>query len=142
MNWGKKLVIGMALFMIFIVSMGAVMIMRGDKDALVENDYYEKGQKFDETARLKQAAIDDMMVPTVSVSEYGVIIGFREPVKYQLTCKRPSDYHLDKIYNSFTDEDRSIVLMKGDLAPGPWMLSIRYTHEHKNYLYECEIVMP
>lgn len=142
MNWGKKLIIGMALFMTFIVSLGAIMIMRNDNDALIEKDYYEKGITYDKDYEAKQAAIDDMVVPAIHTSAWGVTITFPVPVKYQLICRRPSDYHMDKTFNGFTDEDRNIQIPKGMLQAGPWLLRIQYSTEDKNYLFEGEIIMP
>ena len=132
----------MALFMIFIMSLGAVMIMRHDDDALIEDDYYEKGQSFDKDYQTKKDALDDKVIPLISVNQYGLTITFPIPVKYQLICRRPSDYHMDKIFNGFTDEDRSIQIPKGELESGPWLLKIQYTVEEKNYLFEAEIMMP
>jgi hypothetical protein len=142
MNWGKKLVIGMAAFMIFIASLGAVMIMRNDDDGLIEGDYYEKGQAFDVDYKAKQDAIDDMVVPVITTNEYGVTITFPVPVKYQVICRRLSDYHMDKVFNGYTDEDRDIQILKGTLEPGPWLLRIQYSTRKKNYLFEGEIMMP
>jgi hypothetical protein len=142
MNWGKKLVIGMAAFMIFIISMGAVMIMRNNDDALIEGNYYEKGQAFDADYKAKQDAIDDLVVPSITINDFGVTITFPVPVKYQLICRRLSDYHMDKIFNGYTDEDRDIQILKGELEPGLWLLRIQYTTRGKNYLFEGEIMMP
>ncbi|MDF3078947.1 MAG: nitrogen fixation protein FixH [Sphingobacteriaceae bacterium] len=142
MNWGKKLIIGMVLFMIFIVSLGAIMIMRNGDDALIENDYYEKGQNFNKDYQLKQNAIDDEVIPAIVVNEYGIIITFPVPVKYQMLFRRPSDYHMDKMMNGFTDEDRKVQIAKGQLEPGRWMMRIQYTAKGKDYLFETEIEMP
>lgn len=128
--------------MTFIVSLGAVMIMRNSDDALIENDYYEKGITYDQDYRAKQAAIDDMVLPAVHTNDHGVTITFPVPVKYQLICRRLSDYHMDKTFNGFTDEDRDIRIPKGVLQTGPWLLRIQYTAENKNYLFEGEIIMP
>lgn len=142
MNWGKKLIIGMALFMAFIVSLGAVMIMKTDDDALIEKNYYEKGISYGKDFDAKQAAIDDMVLPAIHTNNFGVTITFPVPVKYQLVCRRLSDYHMDKVFNGYTDEDRNIQLSKGMLESGPWRLRIEYTADDKNYLFEGEITMP
>lgn len=47
MNWGTKLIIGMALFMAFIIGL-AVFMLNSNADPLVDKDYYEKGLKYDE----------------------------------------------------------------------------------------------
>ncbi|HEY0669145.1 MAG TPA: FixH family protein [Sphingobacteriaceae bacterium] len=142
MNWGKKLILGMASFMIFIVVLGSIMIMRSDNDALIENDYYEKGQTYDKVYNAKKDAADDMITPVITTDQYGVTITFPVAVEYKLHCKRSSDYRMDKIIKGNTDNNCTIKLMKGDLAPGPWLLKIEYTPDEKIYLFEGEIMMP
>lgn len=142
MNWGKKLMIGMGLFMVFIACLGAIMIMKGDDDALIEKDYYEKGQAFDKDYNKKQRAIDDMVIPSIHTNEFGVTITFPVLVKYKILCRRMSDSQMDKIFEGSTNEERSIQIQKGELEPGPWLLRMDYTTDGKNYLFEGEIDMP
>ena len=141
MNWGKKLVITLVLFMVFILSMAVVMFMRHDNDALIDKDYYEKGQLFDKDYNAKKAAVDDGINPTL-ITTNGLIITFPVSVKYELTCKRLSDYRMDRNFKGQTTEDRSIKIPPGELKSGPWLIRIQYSAENKNYLFEGEIVMP
>ncbi len=46
MNWGVKIVIALALFMVLIVSFGIYMVST-DTDSLVAEDYYERGLNYD-----------------------------------------------------------------------------------------------
>ena len=142
MNWGKKLVTGLALFMIFMVTLGTIMIMRSGEDALIESDYYEKGQRYNEQYQAKQNALNDMTVPVLLTDQNGVTITFPLPVKYRLTCKRLSDQDMDKIFEGSTEAEQIIELLKGDLPAGPWMLKIEYSANNKDYLFEGEIMMP
>ena len=142
MNWGKKVMLGMGLFMVFIACLGAIMIMKSGDDALIDNNYYEKGQAFDVDYNKKQRAIDDLVVPTININDAGVTITFPVPVSYKLNCRRLSDSGMDKNFEGSTNEDRNIQLQKGDLEPGPWLLRIEYTANAKNYLFEGEIDMP
>lgn len=131
----------MVSFMIFIVSLGVVMVIRSESDSLIENDYYEKGQTYDKDYQAKQNAVDDQVIPTI-VTNDGLAITFPVPVKYQLICRRSSDQQLDKSFNGLIDENCRIKILKGELEPGPWLFRIQYTAEHKNYLFEGEIMMP
>ncbi|MDB5013958.1 MAG: FixH family protein [Daejeonella sp.] len=142
MNWGKKLIIGMVLFMIFIVTLGTIMIMKGKDDSLIENDYYEKGQTFDKDYNAKQRAIDDLVIPSININDLGLTITFPVPVTYKLICRRSSDKDLDKTFDGSTDEDRNIQVLKSELEPGPWLIRIEYAASGKNYLFETEIDMP
>lgn len=141
MNWGKKIIIGLVLFMIFIVTLGIIMIMKGKDDSLIENDYYEKGQTFDKDYNAKQRAIDDLMVPSIT-HNLGLIIRFPVPVTYKLICRRSSNKDLDKTFNGFTDEHRNIQIPKSQLQAGPWLIRIEYTANSKSYLFETKIDMP
>jgi hypothetical protein len=142
MNWGKKLIIGMVLFMIFIATLGAIMIMKGSDDSLIEKDYYEKGQAFDKDYNAKQRAIDDLVIPSININDLGLTITFPVPVSYTLICRRPSDKDLDRTFEGFTDEDRNIQILKTELEPGPWLIRMEYSANDKNYLFETEINMP
>lgn len=46
MNWGTKIVIALASFMVLIVSFGVYMV-NTDTDSLVHEDYYERGLNYD-----------------------------------------------------------------------------------------------
>lgn len=142
MNWGTKLVIGMAVFMAFIITLGAMMIMRNDEDSLVEQNYYEKGQNYNKEFQEKQNAADDQILPTVSTSNSALTIVFPVPVKYHLICRRPSDADLDQTLSGATEADGTIAIQSGSMKSGPWSLRIEYEANGKNYLFEDEIVMP
>lgn len=60
MNWGTKLIIGMASFMAFIIVLGTLMIT-SKSDPLVDEDYYEKGLNYDtEIKRLEKVKQDSV----------------------------------------------------------------------------------
>ncbi len=84
---------------------------------------------------------DKYIIPTITVNEIGVTITFSVPVKYQVVCKSKEDYHLDRIFNGFTDEDRNIQILKCELPAGVWLLQIKYTVFNKNYYFEKEVVI-
>ena len=141
MNWGKKLVIGMAVFMTFIITLGTMMIMRNDEDSLVEQNYYEKGQNYNKEFQQKQDAADDRLLPKISTSNSALTIVFPVQVKYHLICRRPSDAAMDQTLSG-TTADGTIAIQSGTLKSGPWSVRIEYVVEGKNYLFEDEIIMP
>ncbi|RZM29342.1 MAG: hypothetical protein EOO88_05320 [Pedobacter sp.] len=60
MNWGTKIIIGMAVFMAFILVLGIFMI-RSNPDPLVDEDYYEKGLNYDqELKRMEEIKKDSI----------------------------------------------------------------------------------
>lgn len=46
MNWGTKIAVALALFMVLIGSFGIYMVSQ-DTDSLVAEDYYERGLNYD-----------------------------------------------------------------------------------------------
>lgn len=46
MNWGTKIVIALALFIVLITTFGVYMVST-DTDSLVAEDYYERGLQYD-----------------------------------------------------------------------------------------------
>ena len=58
MNWGTKLVIGMGLFMAFIITL-VVFMMRSGSDDLVDKDYYQKGIEYDKEYTRKNQVQQD-----------------------------------------------------------------------------------
>ena len=142
MNWGTKVVIGMALFMAFILAMATKMVIDGGDDDLVEKDYYEKGLAYDRVYDLKTMAITDSVVPDFKVGEEGLVISFKSPSAYKLVCKRSSDSSLDQVFEEKINEVVSFVVPKGKLKKGPWNLIIEFSSNGKEYLVEREMTMP
>lgn len=58
MNWGTKIVIGMASFMAFIIVLATLMI-RSNPDPLVDEDYYEKGLNYDQEIKRMEKVKQD-----------------------------------------------------------------------------------
>ncbi|MEJ6981238.1 FixH family protein [Pedobacter sp. P351] len=141
MNWGTKLVIALALFMAFILTLSVKMIFSND-DALIEKDYYEQGLNYNKKYDARQQAVADSVVPSVDVNENGLTIVFRHPAECKLNFKRLSDAKMDTIFERSTDKDFSVRVLKGDLRRGPWLLTLNYTIDEKTYLYESEKIMP
>ena len=132
----------MAAFMIFIMTLGMLMIKNNEKDTLIDVDYYEKGQAFEADYQKKQAAIDDEVVPEVAFNRYGLKVTFGRPVKYKIICKRPSDQAMDTVFEGVTEEHNNVRIPDGVLQSGPWFVRIEFTEEGKDYVYETEIKMP
>lgn len=141
MNWGTKLIIAMGLFITFIITLSVKMITSND-DALIENNYYEKGLKYDETYKARHDAITDSVVPLIDVNDFGLNISFTGPAKCILEFKRLSDAKMDTTLERLTDEDFSIQVYEDDLESGAWRLSLKYIIDNKTYLLEREIIMP
>jgi len=140
MSWGTKLIIALISFMGFIVFLGIRMVF-SNEDALIDKDYYEQGINYDTEYNEKQQALQDSIVPQVTIKESGLNIAFPVPVKYKIICKKLSDANKDRSYNSNT-ESRNIQLNAGELEKGAWLLAIEYRVQQKKYFVKRQIVLP
>jgi hypothetical protein len=142
MNWGYKIIIGGALFMLFIIGMSVVMIMRSGNDELIDKDYYQKGLDFDADYNKQQEAAQDAEAPLIEVNKAGVKILFRTASSYTLECKRPSNAALDKLFKGQATDQQELNVPRSELAPGPWYLILAYQKNGKSYLIKREIMLP
>ncbi len=131
----------MILFMLFIVVLVTLMIKRSNEDALIDRDYYEKGQAYDSDFQAKQNADADDFKPRVNAGEDGLNVSFLTQVRYRINLKRPSDNKLDKRYDS-TFEESSVFVPYSDLAPGLWFIRIDYERNSRKYLFEDKVMIP
>jgi nitrogen fixation protein FixH len=141
MNWGTKLTIGLSLFMGFIVTLVVLMIAPHKADALIETDYYERGQAYDTDYNQKEAAKQDGMIPIVDAGGKGLTVRFAKPVTYELELRRLSDSKFDK---SFKDDSATnlIFIPAQELESGSWLLRIRYQVGGEPYFYQNKILLP
>lgn len=141
MNWGTKLVIGMALFMGFIIFLGIKMI-RSKDDALVDNDYYEKGVHYDEDYRKKENVKKEHAEPLMTTTEGQLELIFKKPAEGSLLLIRTADKKLDRELRLKTGEKNQFLVPLRQMASGLWKVRINWASEGKYYLYEKEVMLP
>lgn len=141
MNWGTKLVIAMAVFIGFIISMGVIMLL-SKTDALVETDYYEKGIGYDNEYRKKEQVIADHTPPDIRVSGQNIVLKFVQPANGNIRFLRPDDKKLDRNIPLNLEPDNIMVLPAAGFPKGRWRLSLNWKSLGKDYLYEKEIFIP
>lgn len=140
MNWGTRLVIGLAAFMLFIISMAFYMFRIQDRDALVEDDYYEKGIGYNEDMQAKQRTLDDNAAPEIKISESQLILQLKAPASYSLKLLKPSASKEDHAQKGVTaGEANLIVIDRARMSKGLWMLELRWESHQKAYLYQKNI---
>lgn len=140
MNWGTKLVIGLGTFMTFIVVLGVLMI-RSKDDALVDNDYYEKGIHYNEDYNKKENVKNDHAEPTIEVVNDVLIIIFTEYAKGTVKLIRISDQKMDKTIDFETDQTKQLHIPVGGKARGLWKIKLNWKNNFKFYLYEREVTL-
>lgn len=140
MNWGTKLMIGMACFMTFIVVLGVLMV-NSKTDALVDNDYYEKGLNYDADYNRKEQVKADHATPDVLVNPEGIVLIFKTSAAGNVKMIRNADKRMDKSINITTDTQHRAMIPLQDVAKGRWRLIISWDSDGKSYLDEQEVMI-
>ena len=142
MNWGTKLVLGMAIFMSFIIGMVIYMFKNHNNDALVEEDYYEKGINYDEEYLAKSNVVNDEAAPEIKISETQLILQLKDAADYQLTLMRPSSKEKDVNSTGKTIGDGNLIIIERDrLDKGLWSLKLKWRANGKDYLFTKDITL-
>jgi hypothetical protein len=141
MNWGKGIIIAMALFMGFILYM-VVTFMRHNVD-LESEDYYMKELKYDdEMIELKNGeAIKDSIF--VSTSGGYLIVEYRvnfDIIKSTIYFFRPSDQKSDFQLNS--NSEKKIIFPLEKLKQGKYTLNFHFETNEKSFLVKKEFFNP
>ncbi|WP_214226232.1 FixH family protein [Pedobacter sp. B4-66] len=142
MNWGTKLIIGMLSFMTFIVVL-AVLMIRSETDALVDQDYYEKGLNYDHEFTLKEQVIKDNALPVIRLSDESLIITFKTEATGTLKIMRTAKKSMDRMMNFKSDSNKNVILSSKDLAKGNWKFIMQWKANNGiAYLNEQEVSIP
>ncbi|WP_316829648.1 FixH family protein [Pedobacter aquatilis] len=140
MNWGTKIVLGMISFMLFIVAMVIYMFHVHGRDALVEDNYYEKGIDYNTEYNAKQNVIHDGVKPKISITPKQFIIQLSDSAQYELILMRPSNSNDDlKLTGNTSGSSNLILIDKTRLAKGVWFLDLKWHSGVKDYLYKDNI---
>lgn len=142
MNWGTKIVLGMAVFMLFIIGMVVYMFRVHGNDTLVDEDYYEKGINYDEEYNANQNVITDKAEPKITISESQIIIQLKDSADYNLTLTRPSTKR-DKLADSgATVSDANLIIINRlNMHSGIWYLELKWTSNAKKYQLKKSITL-
>lgn len=141
MNWGTKLVLGMGTFMSFIIVL-AVMMFTSKTDALVEQDYYEKGIQYDDTFNKKEQVRKDQATPQIKIDPNQLQLSFIMPAKGIISMIRNSDKKQDQKIPFQTDSASSVSVPLKTFKKGTWKLIVEWNSQGLSYLYEQEIRVP
>ncbi|MEJ5054019.1 FixH family protein [Sphingobacterium sp. MYb382] len=140
MNWGVKIVISLAAFIIFIVASCIYMISR-DTDSLEDEDYYEKSLTYDEVYARKSNLEVDKATPIIKVSNDTLYVHFtKSDNQGKLLFKRPSDASLD-ISLPFATKGETFQLPLSTFVKGSWNLDVAWSNNQKSYLSSHRIFL-
>ncbi|MES2809473.1 MAG: FixH family protein [Bacteroidota bacterium] len=139
MNWGKGLIVGMSLFMLFIV----VLVVRMFTIPADEYDhhYYEKGLNFDADYKRERQVLLDNATPIIHNNNNNLLIKFTAPAKGIIKFIRPANQQLDRDFpiNSGANDEVSTPIMA--MQSGKWQLLLTWKSNHKEYRYQQDIYL-
>lgn len=144
MNWGTGIVIGMALFMIFILQYVIRVQMNPEYDnELVTEAYYEKEIAVD--ANYQKMVNNQKLGPQFEIENTaeGVVIHFpstfnAQQISGSISLYRPSNQKLDKTL-SIALSTHQMLIPKKDLVDGRWDISVDWSYQGVDYLEKKEI---
>ena len=142
MNWGTKIVLGMVVFMLFIIGMVVYMFSVHGNDTLVDEDYYEKGINYNDEYNANQNLIEDKAEPKITISDSQIIIQLKDSANYNLTLARPSTKK-DKLADSgATVSDANLIIInRQNMHTGLWYLELKWTSNAKKYQLKKSITL-
>lgn len=142
MNWGTKIILGMVTFMLFIIGMVFYMFSVHGNDALVEEDYYEKGINYNQEYNAQQNMLDDKAEPKITVDKSQLIIQLKDSASYELKLMRPSLAKDDvKTKGNTIGETNLILLNHQQLHKGLWLLELKWESKGKTYLFKKNLTL-
>ncbi len=142
MNWGTKIVLGMVVFMLFIVAMVVYMFSVHGNDALVDQDYYEKGINYNQEYHAKQNVINEDAQPVINISKSQLIIELKDSAEFELKLQRPSTIKDDMIIKGKTVGSANLILVNSkQMHAGLWFLELKWVSNHKQYLFKKNITL-
>lgn len=137
MNWGKGIVLGLSIFMLFIITL-AVMMFKSPTDDF-DKDYYEKGLAYDQEYTQKRMVIEDQATPKVNIENDHISIKFIHQAKGEIVLRRPSDHLLDR---KLSINQNEVNIPTKELKSGEWKIIMKWGNNYKDYLYEQNIILP
>ena len=142
MNWGKKIVLTMAIFMLFILGLGAYMLSKQGNDTLVESNYYEKGLTYEEEYDAQENAFSEHAEPTITINPNQLILQLKDSASYSIVLMRPSNAKADKQLSGKTIGTNHLILLERKATDkGVWLLDLKWKSNNKNYQFKKSITL-
>ncbi|MEN8248315.1 MAG: FixH family protein [Bacteroidota bacterium] len=144
MNWGWKIAIVLAIYMIGII---AVVSYTMTLDVnLVAEDYYQQELAYEEQiTRMKNVeALDEKPQFLFSSDRKLVVLTFPQslsPEKGKITLFRPSDFTQDRDFKLELDDANQQGFVTESLRPGLWKAKVLWEEKGKSFYQEFVIVI-
>ena len=137
MNWGKGIVGGMVVFMLFILSM-CVYMFRAPADEY-DHQYYEKGLGFNGDYNRQKQVATDHATPEICQDGNTLMLTFTARVSGSLKFIRPSSKALDKTFPLNSGPYNYVAMPLKSMPKGQWQLVVEWETDKKAYLYQTAI---
>lgn len=146
MNWGNKIILSFAVFIVILVAM--VYVSVGTEFYLVEENYYE--QELDYESQIQRIrnhnALDQKPVFKVNRSDFRVELSFpgeivESMVNGSVTFYRPNTAKYDKEVALEIDEDGKFWVDISKFPIGAWKIKINWADQVKEYYREIAFVI-
>jgi len=137
-DWSKILIAAMALFIIFIVSMGVKMAT--SSQALYEDDYYEQGEMHAERMEQERAGEKVKFDYQRSEKQFQIgfdTIGFVTSSKFVNLADRTSD---KEIFSMDIVPKSEVIIEDWGLKPGIWVIEISGEVNGKTFFKKQQFV--
>jgi len=142
MNWGKKIVLTMAVFMLFILGLGAYMLSKQGNDTLVESNYYEKGLIYDEEYDARENTFLEHAEPIITINPNQLILQLKDSANYSLVLMRPSNAKADQHFSGKTIGLSHLILLERKAKDkGIWLLDLKWKTHNKSYQFKKSITL-
>jgi hypothetical protein len=139
MNWGKGIIVGMSIFILFIVAMCVYMIA-SPHDSF-DNQYYEKGLSFDRDYAREEQVTKDHAQPSIVIEGRQIKFLFSKPARGTVKLISPSSSTPDKVYSFTSENGDEAHIVPEHFSSGKWQLVLEWESDNKNYLYQQAIYL-
>lgn len=133
MNWGKGIVITLAIFVVFITGMCLWFFLMPVDD--FDHQYYEKGLTFNKDFDREMQVTKDKAEPAITEDTRLVKIAFTSPVDGTIKFMRPSDTSMDKTFKLNSGNQTFVTFPLQLLPKGEWQIEMDWKSNQKAYLY-------
>ncbi len=144
-SWGHGIVIALAAFIIFILSM-MFLFTNGQKNSeMVTDNYYEEELKYQDVIDAKKRADDLQEKPVYKQDKSGIVISFPKDydnsnttVKFVLN--RTDDQNLDIHKTVQLDANKSFTIPSQVLRLGNYTLRLTWTRDKTDYRMDYDVI--
>lgn len=137
MNWGKWIVLVLAVFVLGIAAMSLRFFLSPNDD--YDHQYYEKGLSFNHDYDREVQVNKDHAEPKVAIENSDIKFAFALPAIGRIKFMRPSDTALDKTFAINSGEGHEVSFPRKNFPAGAWQIEMEWVSNQKAYLYHKEV---